>query len=900
MKNKIISALLVVVMLASLVTLTSCSTEDKELYQNPVNTEPLYDFTNKKTYIRDDGKTKTTFSLVEENSGYELYFSEDILEIMLKSKATGEEWFSNPTPTERANGIRSEMSSQLILFYLNKTTGAQKTLESYMDCVMNENEEAEEHQFYVVNHEGHLRVIYLLGKVKPDYVIPTCLSEEDALAYIETLRSNKRLATSKYISGGSIYSKLTPKVWSTYPTDRQEELLAIAPNIGEYISKGETVYLIGDTTKWNNAQVMEELEDAFVNVIGLTVEERDAMNEKYGVVKESDKNFWIPVDYRLTEDGLSVTIPNEEIQYDTDTFAVASISLLQYFGSTSGVKNKSEDEIEEGYFLLPDGSGSILEFNNGKTNITSDIRLQLYGLDDGRERSIKPYSNQMATLPVFGIKRDNSAMFAIIENGDKNATIIADIAGKNANAEDRNKCYTMFTMSEYEEMQFQSTGSSTKIYQNKMNSDDICVKYTILEESKADYNGMAAYYRNYLIKNGVLTQKDYSNVPFNIEIVGAYDHDTAFLGVGYTEMRALTTFDQCGELIKKLSEAGIKNISLNYKGWANNGLFNTCYSKAKVLKALGGKKGLSSLIELANQLGVQLYFETELAFVYETEMFDGYNALTQASRLVTRDISYHNQYYVDWNTIDEERKATIVSPSVIYKDSKGNAVNVLEDLKGYNINGVSLGSLGWNLPGNYKVKDFYDRSLTAATYASVADYYSNSGMKVMAKGGNSYLLSSLDSIFEICNTSSEFNLADYSVPFYQMVIHGYIEYSGEPINLNGDSKTAFLQAVEAGAGLYYRWCYVPNDEVQDLLFDGMYSLSYESWFDEAVEFYKAYNELLNSTAGAQMVKHENVAEKVNKVTYSNGVTVYVNYNSKDVTVDGITVKAKDFAKGGIK
>ena len=144
-----------------------------------------------------------------------------------------------------------------------------------------------------------------------------------------------------------------------------------------------------------------------------------------------------------------------------------------------------------------------------------------------------------------------------------------------------------------------------------------------------------------------------------------------------------------------------------------------------------------------------------------------------------------------------------------------------------------------------------------------------------------------------------FNLADLSIPFYQMVIHGSIEYSGEPINLNGDTRNTFLQAVEAGSGMYYRWCYAPNGEVQDLLFDGMYSLGYESWFDDAVAMYKEYNELLASTAGQYLVKHENVAENVNRITYEDGTTVYINYNSYDYTApDGTVVKAESFAKGG--
>ncbi len=899
MKKKIVSLLLVATMILPVIAFSGCGADETEGYITPVNNEPEFVFETGKTWVRKDTKDEskdTTFVLAKENSNYALYFSDEILEIALLDKKSGEVWYSNPEPSERAAGVVSQMSSQLSIFYLDKTAGSQTKLESYIDCVLNQTDDATQKQFYVVNHNGNLRVVYILGGVKPDYVIPTCLHQADAEQYIATLKENGESLISKYISGGSVYTKISPNTWSSYPYDRQQELLAIAPNMQENIDRGEDVYIISDSNMWNNSLMMGKLQDALGKYCGMTLEKRNELNEQFGVVVEPAKNFYVPVDYVLTDNGLTVTVPNEEIQYDKNNYAISTITLLQYFGSGS-----KEDD---GYMFVPDGSGAVVNFNNGKTNINDPIRLQIYGLDDGTEIKNKPYANQNASLPVFGIKKGDSALFAIIEDGDSNATVVADIAGKSASVKDRNVCYTTFKLSEYMEMEFKNSGKTSRIYQSKMNSEDLTVSYTVLSKDNADYSGMAEYYRNYLTENGILTKKDFSAVPFNIELVGAYDRDNAFLGIPYTEMRALTTFDECGELIQKLADAGVKNISVNYKGWANNGLRNSVFNKAKVLSALGGKSGLKDLLELGDKLGVNIYFETELALVYDTEMFDGYSQLTQASRYISRDVAFRYQFYSDWNVANENKNvASIVAPSVIYNvasedNSKSFAVKLNNDLDKLGIKNVSLGSLGYNLPGSYKTNDFSDRGNTANTYKAVAELMGGN-KKVMAKGTNAYMLSYVDSVFEISNTSSMFNLADLSVPFYQMVIHGSVEYSGEPINLNGDTKKTFLQAVEAGSGVYYRWCYAPNGEVQDLLFDGMYSLGYESWFESAVEMYKEYNELLEQTAGEYMVKHENVAEDVNKVTYSDGTVVYVNYNSYDFTADdGTVVKAESFAKGG--
>ena len=44
-----------------------------------------------------------------------------------------------------------------------------------------------------------------------------------------------------------------------------------------------------------------------------------------------------------------------------------------------------------------------------------------------------------------------------------------------------------------------------------------------------------------------------------------------------------------------------------------------------------------------------------------------------------------------------------------------------------------------------------------------------------------------------------------------------------------------------------------------------------------------------------MTGHEYVAENVAMTTYEDGTRVYVNYSYDDVTVDGTTVTARDYA-----
>ena len=68
------------------------------------------------------------------------------------------------------------------------------------------------------------------------------------------------------------------------------------------------------------------------------------------------------------------------------------------------------------------------------------------------------------------------------------------------------------------------------------------------------------------------------------------------------------------EIIKALKSKGIKDLSVRYKGWANNGITNKGISKsADLIGVLGGKKGYQSFADYAKQNKVKVYNDVELS-----------------------------------------------------------------------------------------------------------------------------------------------------------------------------------------------------------------------------------------------------------------------------------------------
>jgi hypothetical protein len=51
---------------------------------------------------------------------------------------------------------------------------------------------------------------------------------------------------------------------------------------------------------------------------------------------------------------------------------------------------------------------------------------------------------------------------------------------------------------------------------------------------------------------------------------------------------------------------------------------------------------------------------------------------------------------------------------------------------------------------------------------------------LMISGGNVYSLAYADELVDVPVSSNDFYITDDEIPFYQMVIHGFIDYTGAP------------------------------------------------------------------------------------------------------------------------
>ena len=97
-----------------------------------------------------------------------------------------------------------------------------------------------------------------------------------------------------------------------------------------------------------------------------------------------------------------------------------------------------------------------------------------------------------------------------------------------------------------------------------------------------------------------------------------------------------------------------------------------------------------------------------------------------------------------------------------------------------------------------------------------------------------------------------------------MVLHGYVDFTGEAINMEGDVSRALLKTIENGASLYYVLSYentVDLKESED--FNDYYSVSYSTWKDTIESQYQEINDAMSDLQDKLITDHEFIeAERV--------------------------------------
>ena len=597
----------------------------------------------------------------------------------------------------------------------------------------------------------------------------------------------------------------------------------------------------------------------------------DVSYEKYG--------FTYQVKVALLDNGFSVEIPDDSITETNDQYKIGNIYVYPFMGNTYLGDR-------DGYMLIPDGNGAIINLEDNAGKYTSGFSQRVYGENVGFNEShvLSLFWGEFQTVndaemimaPVFGMVHTDSKMayLGIIEEGEYDASIEAYPNGAYTNY---NWITSKFRLRQvYVQPTSKSGGSMPRVEEDRTHSN-IKVRFAFTRDEDANYSGLAKSYRNYLLeKQELIKQEDDFKV--RLDFLGS-DIKKWFI---FDVSVPMTTTKQVMTIFEDLQEENVTDILAVYKGWQKGGINTLPITKYEADWKLGGTKKLTKLIKDAEEMGIDLYLYQDALRANPSTSNTTYNVVKRIDKRLFEEETYKD-----------------VFEKMVYLTPKKSAENIKKLLKTYtekSVEHIALSGVTNKLFSYTYSGSTYSRVDTANVYNELLQTMSESTDMILDEPF-AYLWKYADALYNIPVGSSDYIFADEDVPFLSIVLKGVMPLYGDYTNFEADKNEYFLNLVETGI---FPSFYLTYEDTSKLLYtnsSNIYSAKYSVYKNEIIEYYTKLKEVNKTVQGACIDKHERPQENVAVVTYDNGVKIYVNYNSYTVDIDGVTVDAMSYRVG---
>lgn len=586
----------------------------------------------------------------------------------------------------------------------------------------------------------------------------------------------------------------------------------------------------------------------------------------------------VPVEYTIENDHFTATVITEEITDDGENL-VTGVALTPFACS---VKNDSADS----YLFLPDGSGALL--SAATTDLVGTTgSMKVYGTDPTiQSYDLNAYRKQI-NLPVYGAKNGNKAMLGIITSGAEGAELSWNIGAQNIGY---SSVYPFFRIRGYNLIHapegFTTTEVEIKVFDEYINTTPLSVAFYPLSGEKADYNGMAEIYRDYLIDSGSLEKTDTVMPTVSLKLLGGVESKKYTFGIPHTVLYPLTTVKDAEEIINYFDESLGGDFLVNLVGFGKSGLdFGEVGGGFKIASSLGSKKQIKALSELCSENGIPFFMDFDV--VAFSKSGAGFTLRSDAAAFPNGQ----NAYDVRKDLVT--RKETGYRYNLLSRSKLSEAVEKSEKAaENYGFGGVSLSSLSNTAYSDYKTAG---ADVCGNMSVQVSELFKGIKLPVLSSAANAYAAVNSDYITDVATNSSQLDCEITYVPFYAMVFRGYTAMSSESVNLSQNERAAFLECIESGVSLTYTLYKNYDSSLVTIDQSAIYGSEFAANKERIEESCKEYSAILKKLGNAGIKKHY-IAENGIRVTeFDNGVKIAVNKTAEDKAVNGITVKAMNYA-----
>ena len=581
-----------------------------------------------------------------------------------------------------------------------------------------------------------------------------------------------------------------------------------------------------------------------------------------------DLGIKVPVEFVLNgSDSFKVTIPVSEVEDASQQ--LVDIALLPYMGAAH--------VSQQGYILVPDGSGAAIKFNNEKA-LYGHSMYTVYGTDAMDNKEYAEVNKNAVNLPMFAFmyeETEKNSLVAYITEGDALASL--DISVSSASSP-YNVAYFKFNYRPYTLATIlDRTNKAMKLYiasQDIVECDTFEIAYTHFEKEEATLLSVAEYVAHNVF--GDREKKSESIQKTFLDVYASVYKRVYTLGVPHQANVELTTLEDCQQIADDFENPVMLLRGLDKYG----AISGTIDSKWKISRNVGDKQDYQKLKEKA-----ELYSYSEFTLFDKNSV--GAMKLFNSARSVTGK-SLNSYYYNPATLLSEDHTYNLINPLKIEKRVEGYLKTVDVSV----VQGLAPISLG-NSPYTHNMKS--DRQSTQEIFQQSLQKVNNSGLQLLLCNPDGFALQYAKTVMSLPTQSSKQSLIDYDIPFIQMVVRDYIDYSGEAVNISGNMNHAILNAARTGSNLCFAITNSNYKQIKDTELDFLYNADYGVSGKKFVEISERYNDHMSKTVTGRLIVYMDVSAGVYLTKFVNGTSVYVNYTDSEYELEsGVLIHANDY------
>lgn len=713
----------------------------------------------------------------------------------------------------------------------------------------------------------------------------TLLTTEQGLAKMKKYAENSNfiLYLNEDDTTFAVQSKKDDFVWWSAPLNTASDPYSKS---AQRINMLSPFYIEYGDIKTHHSQRMNAYDASIADKNFKISEIENGVRIDYSIEKISTT---IPMTIVLEDDNIKVSILSDEIVEppvtDVSGECILTIGIAQFFGA-AGIE-------DEGYMVVPDGSGAIINYNN-KRVIAKAYSNVVYGRDTSVTLSERDDKKEQVYLPVMASilkgSDKNYGFMAICESGDTCASVNASVSEQNATG--YNTCWYEFQV-RTEDTYFMGNRQLTVFEAGEIKQPTLTVGYYPMAEKDLSYVDVAERYRQYLMEEkGLQEKKDLIKSSYYLNLFGGTVKAQSIVGFPVNLETAATTYDQAQEIMKKLAELGVDDIMLSYSDYNTAGIKGLISAGVDYSGTLGGKNSFNNLKSYVESVNGQIF--PTVGITYMKDSGNGYSYSLNACKQTTKAYATVNNWDIAFGIPHQVRLVTKTTLSPYYWPDLFRKLR--ESFTNEGIKTISLGNATTLLYSDFS-RGNYTRYDTMMEIVDGLKKFKEAGISVLADGANAYALPYVDYVTDVPLTSSNFDIFDYDIPFYSLVIHGVLPYTTKAINASANATDIIMLSIATATPVNYDMMYTNPNKFTDSDYDTLFYSSYKGWLEPSANAYKLYKENFSEYTNQKITNYERVSGDVTKTTFENGDVVTVDTRNLTVTIND---KEIDLAQYGLK